>query len=199
LKKLHWLIVENDSDIIKFLQEAITRENKKRNDIFIELDSALHLEEAKKLIKAKKPFDVLLIDLMLPLDEKAYKKLEGFDNEEGLNIQRIIVLTDLLKISSPKRDEGYDKIEHLQTELSLIDDEINANIVIDGGYQILDYYRLVNNLKKINIPVICITARGDLEIQRECKQLVEDKYFEWLEKPVSMEKIINKALKLCQN
>jgi CheY-like chemotaxis protein len=199
LKKLKWFIVENDPEIIKLLQEAITSENSQRNDIYIELIKALFLKEAIDLIRKNKVFDALLIDLMLPPDEKAYKELEGSENEEGLNIERIEVLTKLLEMSSPKRIGDYSKIEHLQTKLSQIDNQIEKNIIFDGGYQVLECFRSDNNLQKINIPVICITARGDLEIQKKCKQLVEDNYFKWLEKPVSMEIIINTVLKLSQN
>jgi len=157
------------------------------------ITQARTIDEATAAIENEDPpFDVLIVDLMLPRNDADHKK------EQALQAERRILVRQLFEKGQAGRGEWTVEIEGLRLRIRAIDDELKKLIVDDGGLEIIDNLVRKNDGKQLGRPVVFWTARGLPTIKECCLALVHPAFVQIFEKPVREVEVLKAAVDLAR-
>ena len=210
--ELNILLVENDSEFTAAIEDEFNKiqslfeKSKKLKKFKTEITVTRDMASTRNLISKKKlDIDALLIDLMLPKNENCNRLLEeGLFNKKGELIQESLLKLraekwkELIEFAGSDYQELNTDISRIRKELDIIDENIDANLNLEGGVEILEEFNRISGKgdpKVIEIPTIVITARGLPKLRKRCANLVKNGVFHWLEKPIRIEEVVSKTLK----
>jgi DNA-binding response OmpR family regulator len=185
------LFVDNNSYLSKDFIDAVKDKEKSCNpSVTFQVITARHIEAAIQNMESQ-TYDVIILDIMLPLDGPKLIKHEELEKE------RKSLSNQMLKKSNEERvDEITNETARIRRRIDDIDDIIDNEIQdIEGGYNILKKYMENHKLEFYDKPVMFLSARGQWELREKCRIMTEHRC-EWLEKPVSNDDIVDKMLKL---
>ncbi len=198
-RKLRFLWIEYSEEIVanhhKWF-EAIAR----GAGLTIEIIQARDKEEARALLK-RESFDVILLEMTIPNDKEAVRKLGELDRE------RARVLDELVKITGPDDDYFDPKVMDLRSRIDVLDKEAEAYECIDGGCEILEELARDYGINgKLEIPVIICSGlippiRADFHLWGflcfdaeayfdRCKKAVNPQLFRLLRKPLNEVEVV---------
>jgi CheY-like chemotaxis protein len=195
-KSLNILFVENN--ILRTESFLNSINDMRDSEILLEdanVTIARHMEDALECME-KQQYDVILLDIILPIDQKKLDELEDLEQE------RLYLMQQLLKYSSDEKvDELTSEIVRLRRKINEIEDIIDNDIQdIEGGYTILMKYLNNHNLKFYDRVVLFLSARGQSELKNQCKALIKDEHkYAWLVKPISDDDIIERMIRILKN
>ncbi|MGA3027612.1 MAG: hypothetical protein ABSF98_22860 [Bryobacteraceae bacterium] len=181
------LLVEDNSEIAESLEKYVERE------LRVNVTIAAHMKDAENLIGANvNGFAAFIVDLMLPKDEPQLTALVELDQ------QRAKALAELAEGTRGDADYLDEKTAALRYRVDELDREIDENLALEGGCEILEWYsdqlhsgQPSENRQPLDLPVIIFTARGLDEVRSRCERIVTRKCLVWREKPIDEKDIVN--------
>lgn len=138
------------------------------------------------------PFDVLVVDLMLPRDEAALKR------QRVLHTQRRPLVRQLFAMGREGTTKS-DEASALRHRIGACDEELRRLAVDAGGIEIVAKLVDRNEGRPLERPVIFFTARGLPAIRDRCLHLVNPEYLRFLEKPVREIDVLRAVVELVTN
>jgi CheY-like chemotaxis protein len=182
------LIVEDDKE----QREAVT-------DILSEFFPEFHREKATTfecaIEKVKEKYDLLIIDVMLPKDKTAEKKIEELEEK------RYELLNQTIPQSRNESDASINPRPSDQSYAVLaIDQEMKRHIEMEGGVNVVEEYRnnTVGKDRICDTPVLYLTARGLPKLRQRGLSYISKNKVKWLEKPASRGEIREAIAKILQ-
>lgn len=156
----------------------------------INLDTARTIDEARRKIHDKK-FDALLLDMMLPENEKRLQELDILEEKREL----LWIRYNDISGNSMNYDVHRAELKKIRDEISRIDLDIEKTLRLQGGLEIAQYY--IEKYGKM--PVIFFTAIGDPTLSEKCLQVIGEKLLWYLEKPATVEEVYTQFVKMWDN
>jgi DNA-binding response OmpR family regulator len=147
---------------------------------YVKLDTARTVDEAINKIAVRK-FDALLLDMMLPKDEKTLTALNKKESER----EQVWIRYNTICSNPGDREHNRLEIKELREKINQIDEDIDKMLNMEGGLEIARYY--INKHGKM--PVIFFTALGDESLSEKCKHVVGEELYGYIEKPATVEEV----------
>lgn len=188
------LHIENDRSLVDGFRSCIAQElDRIAPGVSLDISIAETIEDATAAIENENPpFDVLLVDLMLPLNA------ENHALEAELQMERRGLVRELFKIAEAGPAGRTDQILSLKHRIAVLDSELEILIVDDGGFSILRKLVHKNGDKPLERPVVFWTARGLPTVKEQCASLVEPDYVRILEKPARETVVLKMVVELAR-
>jgi len=182
------LYIENDGNLVDSLREVIEQTGA------IELTVACYMDEAKRIIKEKPPFDAYIVDIMLPRTKEDLGILEAKESE------RMRLLDKLIRVTDYGSEPLDPKVFTLRGEIDRIDEEIERLLQMDGGLELVKAIAEKNSGRDdpdpLEVPVVFFTARAAPELKDKGKRYVRPDMFRWFEKPEDEDVVAKELMRL---
>jgi len=134
-----------------------------------------------------KELDLLIVDLMLPLDEIEAKRHRTLDAERMALFEEFA--SDTRSLESPRTFKETDRDQRLLN----LDARVRKCLNMEGGIAVVEACRHAladgDTPKPLTIPTLFVTARESPSLEKHALELVERGKAEWLTKPVTRQQL----------
>jgi DNA-binding response OmpR family regulator len=196
LKNRRVLLVEDDKDLAPRLEHVFAECGARvvaRRCVIGESEGALNL-----LLQETDPFDLVCVDIMLPLTETDLKECDGLQQEWD-ELQK-----EISKVRRSYRDEDFSgkarqEVEDLRKKLDELDRAMRGKINREAGMNMIQQW-CDRKRQKCGITwtpsagILFLTARQALSLADRVKEIKVDT--KWIIKPSSVEQILEAAAEL---
>jgi DNA-binding response OmpR family regulator len=181
LGNCHILIVEDDKELAAYLVELAGSFTK------LSPITANTMETARSEAE-KHPFDLAILDVMLPKTQKELDEIELFQS-------RLEELGELIRSARgrSKDERTQNMVEAARDERARLQKRIDGLLVHDGGIQLVEAWHKQGK----DFPILFLTAVGSKEDAERGLQ-VASQHSDWIIKPSSSEEILEKCVTLME-
>lgn len=128
--------------------------------------------------------DLLIVDMMLPFDDTASKRLVRLNEDRLATFKELA--PDPRSFELPQKTEGVTYRKHRLIDL---ENRIRDCLSMEGGITIVKACVQMRSQKFLSIPTLFLTARESPELKKQALGLVEPGKAEWLSKPATPQMI----------
>ena len=185
LKGKRILVVEDDATLAKRIAELF-------KDFTCEDAVVLHsMDAAKTAVQENNaPFHLVVMDVMLPANERNYKAICEHEKKLDELTQRIMQIN-----SAPATSEENFELTEARQRRAQVLSAIQKLIVKNGGIQLVNIWRTNGPENLRLVPILFLTAIGNEKDVADGLKAAGG-IGSWLVKPVASEEIIERSIRL---